>query len=327
MKKLILIAIIASMILTACGPKPIAVEGIAVNASSIELEAGSTFQLIAAIIPADADNQEVLWESDAPEVAQVSQLGLVSALGNGTAVISVTGADGSAEATVLVTVTTAVTGISLDIDSLELKPGETYLLKATVVPETASDQEIVWSSDKHDIAGVDKTGLVTAKNPGSAVITATTKDGGKTVSATVTVSSPPKQKLTPVSPRGTADEMLMLDLVNEEREKAGLKPLKLNMDLTKVARLKSQDFIDNDYFAHESPVYGSPFDMMKEFGISYRYAAENLARHPSVESAHLGLMNSPGHRANILNQNLSEIGIGIKVNNGSYYITQMFIGF
>jgi len=73
--------------------------------------------------------------------------------------------------------------------------------------------------------------------------------------------------------------------------------------------------IDNKYFAHDSPTYGSPFEMMKQFGITYRYAAENLALHPSVESAHQGLMNSPGHRANILNPNLTEIGIGIIPNS------------
>jgi uncharacterized YkwD family protein len=119
----------------------------------------------------------------------------------------------------------------------------------------------------------------------------------------------------------------MLNLVNEERKAAGLQPLKLNLELTEVARLKSQDMIDNNYFAHDSPTYGSPFEMMRQFGISYRTAGENLAMHPSVHSAHQGLMNSPGHRANILNPSFTEIGIGIRrKGNGQYYITQMFIG-
>ena len=78
---------------------------------------------------------------------------------------------------------------------------------------------------------------------------------------------------------------------------------------------------DNKYFSHTSPTYGSPFDMMKKFGIQYRSAAENIARTSSVESAHNGFMNSEGHRNNIMNPRFTHIGIGIY--NG--YYTQMFI--
>jgi uncharacterized YkwD family protein len=115
----------------------------------------------------------------------------------------------------------------------------------------------------------------------------------------------------------------MVDLVNQERAKAGVAPLKVDLELSRVARIKSQDMRDNNYFSHTSPTYGSPFDMMKSFGISYRTAGENIAKHSSVESAHAGLMNSDGHRKNILNPNFTHIGIGIV--DGRYY-TQMFIG-
>lgn len=125
----------------------------------------------------------------------------------------------------------------------------------------------------------------------------------------------------------TPAEHHMLDLVNTERIKAGLAPLKVDMELVRLARLKSEDMIKNGYFAHYSPTYGSPFDMMKAAGITYRIAGENLAGAPTVERAHSGLMNSPGHRANILHPAFTHVGIGI-VSGGPYGMmcTQMFIG-
>jgi uncharacterized YkwD family protein len=125
----------------------------------------------------------------------------------------------------------------------------------------------------------------------------------------------------------TADEGKMLELVNQERQKLGLKPLKIDMRLVDLSRKKSKDMIDKNYFGHTSPTYGTPFDALKNNGISYRYAGENLAGAPTVERAHSGLMNSPGHRANILNPNFTHIGIGV-VEGGPYgkMFTQTFIG-
>ena len=125
----------------------------------------------------------------------------------------------------------------------------------------------------------------------------------------------------------TADEQKMVDLVNSERKSAGLSPLKVNLDLVKVARLKAEDMIENNYFSHNSSIYGSPFNMMSQYGISYMTAGENLAGAPTVESAHKNLMNSAGHRANILNSSFKEIGI--EVVEGSQYgkiFVQEFIG-
>lgn len=125
----------------------------------------------------------------------------------------------------------------------------------------------------------------------------------------------------------TAQEQQMINLVNQERTSRGLAALSVDMRLVKVARMKSQDMINNNYFGHQSPVYGSPFDLLKAQGITYHAAGENLAGNPSVENAHTGLMNSAGHRANILNTNFTKIGIGI-VKGGPYglMITQEFIG-
>lgn len=114
-----------------------------------------------------------------------------------------------------------------------------------------------------------------------------------------------------------ANEQKMVQLVNQERQKQGLAPLKVNGELVKVARAKAQDMIDKGYFGHHSPTYGSPDEMLKKFGVSYRYMGENLAGNSSVEGAHQSLMNSPGHRANILNGNFNQVGIGV-VDGGPY---------
>ncbi len=125
----------------------------------------------------------------------------------------------------------------------------------------------------------------------------------------------------------TAEEKLMVDLVNEERAKLGLKPLEIDMRLVELGRMKSHDMIDLNYFSHTSPTYGSPFDMMQKAGVEYRMAGENLAGASTVERAHDALMQSDGHRRNILNPNFTHIGIGI-AKGGPYgmMFTQMFVG-
>ena len=122
----------------------------------------------------------------------------------------------------------------------------------------------------------------------------------------------------------TAFESEVVRLVNEERAKKGLSPLTQDWQLSRVARYKSQDMKDLNYFSHTSPTYGSPFEMMKSFGISYRTAGENIAKgYSTPEAVVKGWMNSPGHRANILNSSYTHIGVGYVVA-GSYW-TQMFI--
>ena len=120
-------------------------------------------------------------------------------------------------------------------------------------------------------------------------------------------------------------EKEVVRLVNEERAKNGLKPLTYDWELSRVARIKSQDMKDNKYFSHTSPIYGSPFQMMKSFGIKYRSAGENIARGQATPQAVVNAwMNSSGHRANILNSSFTHIGVGY-VANGKYW-TQMFVG-
>ena len=122
-----------------------------------------------------------------------------------------------------------------------------------------------------------------------------------------------------------AYEQEVIRLVNVERAKAGLKALTEDWELSRVARYKSQDMHDLRYFSHTSPTYGSPFEMMKAFGIRYRTAGENIAMGYRTPAAVVqGWMNSPGHRANILNASYTKIGVGY-VASGNYW-TQHFIG-
>ncbi|ESU30188.1 hypothetical protein G3A_23335 [Bacillus sp. 17376] len=129
----------------------------------------------------------------------------------------------------------------------------------------------------------------------------------------------------PVSSAVSAYEQKVVELTNQERAKNGLKPLALDTELSKVAREKSRDMQSKGYFSHTSPTYGSPFDMMKKFGISYRSAGENIAMgQRTPEEVVKAWMNSSGHRANILNSSYTHIGVG-HVATGNYW-TQMFIG-
>lgn len=125
----------------------------------------------------------------------------------------------------------------------------------------------------------------------------------------------------------TADEQETLDLVNAERIKKGLKALIIDDELQNVARIKAKDMVDNNYFSHTSPIYGSPFDMIKNFGISYKTAGENIAGNSSNSSAVTAWMNSEGHRANILNSSFNYTGLGVvkSPKYGKVYV-QMFIG-
>lgn len=123
-------------------------------------------------------------------------------------------------------------------------------------------------------------------------------------------------------------EQKVVDLVNAERAKAGLKPLILDMQLARVARLKAEDMRDNNYFSHVSPTYGSFFTMLQKFGITYRTAGENIAAgYQTPEAVVAAWMGSPGHRNNILNPNFTSIGVGYTMG-GSYrnYWVQLFIG-
>ncbi|HEX7065042.1 MAG TPA: LysM peptidoglycan-binding domain-containing protein [Bacillales bacterium] len=122
-------------------------------------------------------------------------------------------------------------------------------------------------------------------------------------------------------------EQKVVELTNKERTERGLQPLKVAVELSKMGDVKAEDMRDNHYFSHTSPTYGSPFDMMKQFGISYSYAGENIAAGQRTPQEVVNAwMNSPGHRRNILNSHYTYIGVGY-TDGGSYgsYWVQEFI--
>lgn len=120
-------------------------------------------------------------------------------------------------------------------------------------------------------------------------------------------------------------EAEVVRLVNAIRRESGLGELGLNWELSRVARYKSQDMADNFYFSHTSPTYGSPFQMIQAFGLTYRTAGENIAYgYPTPQAVVNSWMNSEGHRKNILNPSFTQIGVGY-VSQGNHW-TQMFIG-
>lgn len=136
----------------------------------------------------------------------------------------------------------------------------------------------------------------------------------------------PKQVLSipRVAEATTNYEQRVIDLVNQRRAQNGLSPLKANWQLSRVARMKSQEMHDKHYFSHTSPTYGSPFTMMNNFGIHFTAAGENIAMGQTTPEAVMNAwMNSPGHRANILNSSYTQIGVGY-VPDGHYW-TQEFI--
>lgn len=149
-----------------------------------------------------------------------------------------------------------------------------------------------------------------ANNSGSTSKSSNSSNG---ISTTVTLSQ---------------DEQEVFDLINQQRVNNGLASLKINEEVQRVAKIKAQDMVANNYFSHNSPTYGSPFDMLKSFKISYKTVGENIAGNSSNQSAVTAWMNSPGHKANILNSSYSYTGIGV-VNSPTYgkVYVQMFIGY
>ncbi|HHX18255.1 MAG TPA: SafA/ExsA family spore coat assembly protein [Clostridium sp.] len=157
-------------------------------------------------------------------------------------------------------------------------------------------------------------------------------DLSEIISANPQIKNPsliyPGQKITvPNIDDIKALENEVIRLVNSERAKKGLPALKANWQVSRVARYKSQDMIDKNYFSHTSPTYGSPFRMLETFGVSFSAAGENIAMGQRTPSEVMNAwMGSPGHRNNILSPSYTEIGVGLaKSGNRRYYWTQMFI--
>ncbi|MBO4230884.1 MAG: Ig-like domain-containing protein [Bacteroidales bacterium] len=175
-------------------PAIIPVDSVSISKTTITLVEGDSETLSVTVSPSTATNKSVSWSSSRPDVATVDEDGKVTAVKAGAASITVITTDGSKTAKCDVTVEPRpipVAGISLDKSSLELVEDEEASLIATIAPSDASNKTFTWSSSNTQIATVDDSGKVTAVAPGTATITATTADGGKTAACAVSVEAKP----------------------------------------------------------------------------------------------------------------------------------------
>lgn len=124
----------------------------------------------------------------------------------------------------------------------------------------------------------------------------------------------------------SAQEEMLLNLLNQDRISAGLPPLVHDPALSRIARMKSQDMRDGNYFAHESPTWGKAREMLTRLGYNFRACGENIAHHATIPKAQAAFMTSPGHRRNILSPNWQRVGVGVSFDrNGFILATQLFV--
>lgn len=160
---------------------------VSISPATLSITEGTSKALSATVLPAAASNKAVKWSTSNASVAVVSQNGVVTAVSGGDAVITATTVDGGKTAKCAVKVLVSVAGVVLEETEKTLADGETFALSATVQPENASNKSLLWESSNENVATVDKDGVVTALNPGSAEITVKTVDGSFTATATITV--------------------------------------------------------------------------------------------------------------------------------------------
>lgn len=165
----------------------IGVQSVSLNSTSIVLNRGSTFQSIATVLPSNATNKTVSWRSLQPSIATVSSTGLITAVGNGSTIITVSTQDGNKSASIVVRTSTGVTGVSLNRTTLSLPRTATFNLIPNILPSNATTRTVSWSSTNSNIATVSSSGLVRGIAVGSATITVTTTDGGFIASCVITV--------------------------------------------------------------------------------------------------------------------------------------------
>lgn len=191
MKKIIWTFLSIFMILigfTSCSKDDdVAVSGISLDKTSLSITKGETAKLNAVVSPSNATNQNVTWRSSNNLVAAVDQDGVVTAIGRGSTVITAASADGKCFANCIVNVLVDVESITISKEQLSLVVGQTYSLYATILPKDATDNDIKWTSSNNNVVSVNN-GQVTAKSPGTAIVSAISQDGEHASSCTITVT-------------------------------------------------------------------------------------------------------------------------------------------
>lgn len=206
-----------------------------------------------------------------------------------------------------------------------IKPVTPTITDITTEATTQTTTKTTQTTCTPPIQKTTSTQKTTEKQPVTTVKTTqpTTRSVTETTTETTTKSVPNTNNVVV----DNSVQQQILDLVNKERVKNGLGTLTLDTNLSYVAQVKAEDMKAKNYFSHTSPTYGSPFDMMKRFGITYRTAGENIAMGQKTPQAVMtAWMNSSGHRANILNKNYTKLGVGYVYNNGRPYWVQQFTG-
>ena len=170
--------------------KPVTVTGISLDKTTLALKVGASGQLTATIVPTNASNKGFTFSSSDTKIATVDNTGKVTAVANGTATITATSNDGGKTATCAVTVTTAVTGVSLDKTTISGKPGDKGKLTPAIAPSTASNKTFTFSSSAADVIKIDNAGNWEMLKDGTADLTCKTTDGGKTAVCKGTCATP-----------------------------------------------------------------------------------------------------------------------------------------
>ena len=209
-------SVVTPIVLSSCGKKKqktIPVTSVSLDNDRLDLIEGETAQLTATVLPENATNKNVAWNSSDESIATVDQNGNIKAISEGNTTITVITEDGKRIATCEVDVTNKtipVTGVTLDRDKLELVEGRVAKLVASILPTNATNKNVTWSSLKSSVATVDQSGFVTAKAPGNVEIAVTTEDGWHTTTCKVTVT----EKVVPVT--GVTLDKDKLELIEDD---------------------------------------------------------------------------------------------------------------
>ncbi len=266
----------------------------------------------------------VTYTSSNQTVATVDRTGKVTAKAAGTSVItaSVTVNGKRATATCKITVTASAAELKISPTTLSLEVGKTGTIQATLPSGITS---VSYTSSDTSVAAVSLSGTagtVTAKKAGTAVITAGITVNGKNVTATCKVTVTGSAQTAKTTEEMSAE---VITLVNQERAKQGLAPLGTLTSLTAAAQVRAPELVK--LFEHTRPDGRTCFTALDEARVSYYTAGENIAAgQPTPESVMSAWMNSPGHKANILQKNFTHIGVACYKSGNSYYWVQMFVG-
>ena len=286
------------------------VEEIALSAEDITIDRLSEYKLGHTVFPEDATDKTVSYVSSNKAVATVTNDGVVYAAEAGSAVIKCVSASGTVSASCSVTVVVPVTNLSVSVKRSVYKTGETFNFTVGFFPEDATDKTYATSIDNTGAADLDGD-TVTCLSSGSVTITATAANGLTAV-----------KEITILDLTELADEVFRL--TNAERRNFGLADFSRNGPLSATAMVRAKEILM--FFSHTRPDGRDCFSAFDENGVIYGMAAENIAYGQTTPAEVVtGWMDSPGHRANILNPDLGSLGIGVEMDeNGRLYWAQAF---